>query len=42
MGVLGGQRILINDKKPDGKTQTAFAINVDRNVGIKDIDLIKL
>lgn len=38
MGVGGGDRILINDKKPDGK-ETAFAINLDRNVGINDINL---
>ncbi len=36
MGVGGGPRILINDKKPDGK-DTAFAINVERNKGLNDI-----
>ncbi len=38
MGIGGGARYLINDNKPDG-TQTAFAINPIRNVGIKDINL---
>lgn len=38
MGVGGGDRILINDKKPDGRI-TAFSYNVDRNDGIKTIDV---
>lgn len=38
MGIGGGDRCLINDKKPDGRN-TAFAINLDRNLGIKDIEL---
>jgi len=38
MGVGGGSRVLINDMKPDG-TETAFAINVPRNKGIKDINV---
>lgn len=33
MGVGGGVRVLINDRKPDGQ-DTAFAINVDRSQGI--------
>lgn len=33
MGVGGGPRYLINDYKPTGET-TAFAINVERNIGI--------
>jgi hypothetical protein len=32
-GLPSGPRILINDNKPDG-TKTAFAINIERNVGI--------
>lgn len=38
MGVGGGTRHLINDTKPDGK-KTAFAYNVPRNIGIKDLEL---
>jgi ribonucleotide monophosphatase NagD (HAD superfamily) len=38
MGVGGGPRYLINDYKPDG-TEAAFAINVKRNIGIKDINI---
>lgn len=36
MGVGGGPRILINDKKPDG-SETAFAINLERDKGLNDI-----
>lgn len=36
MGVGGGKRVLINDKKANGE-ETAFAINVDRNKGMIDI-----
>jgi ribonucleotide monophosphatase NagD (HAD superfamily) len=38
MGVGGGPRYLINDYKPDG-TEAAFAINVKRNIGIKNINI---
>jgi hypothetical protein len=38
MGVGGGPRYLINDFKPDG-TEAAFAINVKRNIGIKNINI---
>ena len=38
MGVGGGARYLINDLKPDGK-ETAFAINLERNTGIKNINI---
>ena len=38
MGIGGGDRILINDNKPDGR-ETAFAINLERNKGIDDIIL---
>ena len=38
MGVGGGPRYLVNDYKPDG-TEAAFAINVERNKGIKDISI---
>jgi len=38
MGIGGGKRILINDCKDDG-TETAIAINLNRNRGIKDINI---
>ena len=38
MGVGGGPRYLVNDYKPDG-TESAFAINVERNKGIKNINI---
>jgi ribonucleotide monophosphatase NagD (HAD superfamily) len=38
MGVGGGPRYLINDYKPDG-TEAAFAINVERNKGIKNTNI---
>ncbi len=38
MGIGGGERILVNDKKPDGSL-TAYCFNVDRNKGIGDINL---
>ena len=38
MGVGGGARVLINDKKPDG-TPTAFSFNPNRNEGISNIDI---
>lgn len=36
LGVGGGVRVLINDKKANSGDPTAIAINVDRNVGLKD------
>jgi hypothetical protein len=38
MGIGGGDRVLVNDKKSDGRV-TAFAICPDRNYGIKDINI---
>ena len=38
MGVGPGQRYLINDRKEEGR-KTAFAINLNRNVGIGKIDI---
>ena len=38
MGVGGGARYLINDNKPDG-TQAAFAINIERNVGVSNVEI---
>jgi|TARA_Y100000310_G_scaffold188523_1_gene188481 hydroxymethylpyrimidine pyrophosphatase-like HAD family hydrolase len=39
MGFGGGDRILINDRKPDSSRDTAFAINLDRDTGVADLDL---
>jgi ribonucleotide monophosphatase NagD (HAD superfamily) len=39
MGVGGGTRVIINDKKPDSNKNTAAAINLTRNEGIKNIEL---
>jgi phosphoglycolate phosphatase-like HAD superfamily hydrolase len=36
MGVGGGKRILVNDRKSNGE-ETAFAINVPRNKGLTDV-----
>jgi hypothetical protein len=38
MGVGGGTRYLINDTKLDG-AESAFAINIERNKGIQNINL---
>jgi hydroxymethylpyrimidine pyrophosphatase-like HAD family hydrolase len=40
MGFGGGVRYLINDMKEDGRTGTAFAVNLRRNTeGIKDLKI---
>lgn len=39
MGVTGGERILINDKKPNNANNTAFAINLIRNGGMEDVKI---
>tara|TARA_R110000744_G_scaffold22531_1_gene57556 strand:- start:69 stop:428 length:360 start_codon:yes stop_codon:yes gene_type:complete len=39
MGFGGGDRIIINDKKPDSERDTAYSINIDRNNGIEDVKL---
>lgn len=38
MGIGGGARYLINDKKSDG-TVASFCFSPDRNNGIKDIEI---
>lgn len=38
LGVGGGARYLVNDRKPDG-TLTAYAYNVERNKGLKDLSI---
>lgn len=39
MGVGGGDRILINDRKPYSDDNTAYAINIERNKGVANIEL---
>lgn len=39
MGIGGGKRVLINDRKPDNKDDYAIAINLERNKGIQDLEL---
>jgi hypothetical protein len=39
MGIKNYDRILINDKKPDKIEDTAFAINLIRNTGLKGINV---
>ena len=39
MGFGGGDRILINDRKGNSEEDTAFAINVTRNEGVKDVKI---
>ena len=38
MGIGGGDRILINDKKADGR-EAASVINIDRDKGVADLEL---
>lgn len=38
MGFGGGDRILINDKKPDSDRDTAYAINLSRNTGVLGVE----
>lgn len=39
LGIGGGMRYIINDRKPNSKKDYAHSINIDRNIGIKDIDI---
>ena len=39
MGVGGGKRFLINDRKPNGVEDYAVAINLTRNKGLKGVNL---
>lgn len=39
MGVGGGQRVMINDFKPNKTNPTALAMCVERNKGVIDIDI---
>jgi uncharacterized HAD superfamily protein len=39
MGIGGGKRYLINDRKPYGTEDYAVAINLERNKGVKNIEI---
>jgi len=39
MGIGGGKRYIINDRKPNGTEDYAIAINLKRNQGIKNINI---
>lgn len=39
MGIKGGKRYLINDRKPQGSEDYAIAINLKRNRGIKNLNI---
>jgi mannose-6-phosphate isomerase-like protein (cupin superfamily) len=40
MGLPNGDRVIINDKKPNHPRNTAYSINVVRNKGFENLDLI--
>ena len=39
MGLGSGPRYLINDKRPENGQETAFAINLEKDKGISDINI---
>ena len=39
MGIGGGSRVLIIDLKPDREGNTAIAINLKRDIGVKDVKI---
>ena len=39
MGIGGGKRIIINDRKPNKEENYAHAINLTRNKGIKNVKI---
>lgn len=39
MGVGGGLRVIINDRKPNGSDDTAMAINLIRNQGLEGVEI---
>jgi hypothetical protein len=41
MGITNGERVLINDKKPSGGSNTARAVNLVRNTGLVNIDITR-
>ena len=39
MGVGGGDRVLINDRKPNSSRDTAYSINLNRNEGVINVKI---
>jgi hypothetical protein len=39
MGITGGVRVVINDRKLNSLEDTAMAICVDRNEGLKNVNI---
>jgi len=39
MGIGGGDRVLINDRKPASNIDTTYAINLNRNEGLKEVNI---
>ena len=39
MGIGGGKRYLVNDRKPDGDEDYAVAVNLDRNKGLLGLEI---
>ena len=39
LGIGGGKRYLINDRKPNGTEDYAIAINLERNTGVEKVDI---
>ena len=39
MGVGGVDRVVINDRKPDSNRDTAYAINLNRNEGVENVEI---
>lgn len=39
MGITGGIRVIINDRKLNSKEDTAIAICIDRNEGLKNVNI---
>lgn len=39
MGLTRGERVIINDLKPGNKMRTATAIEIDRNIGLINVNI---
>jgi len=39
MGFGGAKRYIINDRKKDSSEDTVFSININRNEGVKNVDI---
>ena len=39
MGFGGGYRYIINDTKPNSERDTAYAINLNRNEGVENVEI---